>query len=65
MLAVDEYQDLGVALHRIVKRLAFDGVSDFSLSGMRISRYMDLRGLMARCSWNWRLAETLSLSSFN
>ncbi|HCE9890280.1 ATP-dependent helicase [Pseudomonas aeruginosa] len=25
VLAVDEYQDLGVALHRIVKRLAFDG----------------------------------------
>ncbi|WP_455888114.1 ATP-dependent helicase [Pseudomonas rustica] len=25
MLAVDEYQDLGVGLHRIVKRLAFDG----------------------------------------
>lgn len=25
MLVVDEYQDLGVALHRIVKRLAFDG----------------------------------------
>ncbi len=25
ILAVDEYQDLGVALHRIVKRLAFDG----------------------------------------
>lgn len=25
VLAVDEYQDLGVALHRIVKRVAFDG----------------------------------------
>lgn len=25
VLAVDEYQDLGVALHRIVKRMAFDG----------------------------------------
>lgn len=25
VLAVDEYQDLGVALHRIVERLAFDG----------------------------------------
>jgi len=25
VLAVDEYQDLGVPLHRIVKRLAFDG----------------------------------------
>jgi DNA helicase II / ATP-dependent DNA helicase PcrA len=25
ILAVDEYQDLGVPLHRIVKRLAFDG----------------------------------------
>lgn len=25
VLAVDEYQDLGVGLHRIVKRLAFDG----------------------------------------
>jgi len=25
VLAVDEYQDLGVRLHRIVKRLAFDG----------------------------------------
>ena len=25
VLAVDEYQDLGVALHRIVNRLAFDG----------------------------------------
>jgi len=25
VLAVDEYQDLGVALHRIVKRLAFEG----------------------------------------
>ncbi|WP_204365140.1 ATP-dependent helicase [Klebsiella pneumoniae] len=25
ILAVDEYQDLGVALHRIVKRLAFEG----------------------------------------
>ncbi|OEY90957.1 DNA helicase UvrD [Xanthomonas citri pv. glycines] len=25
VLVVDEYQDLGVALHRIVKRLAFDG----------------------------------------
>jgi len=25
VLAVDEYQDLGVALHRIVKRAAFDG----------------------------------------
>ncbi len=25
ILAVDEYQDLGVALHRIVKRVAFDG----------------------------------------
>jgi len=25
VLAVDEYQDLGVALHRIVQRLAFDG----------------------------------------
>ena len=65
MLAVDEYQDLGVALYRIVKRLAFDGVSDFSPSGMRISRYMDLAGLMARCSWNWRLALSWSPSSFN
>lgn len=25
VIAVDEYQDLGVALHRIVKRVAFDG----------------------------------------
>lgn len=25
MLAVDEYQDLGIGLHRIVKRLVFDG----------------------------------------
>jgi superfamily I DNA/RNA helicase len=25
VLAVDEYQDLGLPLHRIVKRLAFDG----------------------------------------
>ncbi len=25
VLAVDEYQDLGIALHRIVKRVAFDG----------------------------------------
>lgn len=25
IVAVDEYQDLGVALHRIVKRMAFDG----------------------------------------
>lgn len=44
VLAVDEYQDLGVALHRIVKRLAFDGGVRLLQLATQISPYTDSRG---------------------
>ena len=44
VLAVDEYQDLGVALHRIVKRMAFDGGVRLFAVGERVLARRDRSG---------------------